>query len=58
MRQVRRCFAVKLIKGGQLELIGFFSENERKVYCNVKENHAKPITMKEWKEIPKDMKAH
>ena len=56
MRNERRCFAVKLIKGGQLQLIGFLSIKERIAYCQNKENHARPITMKQWKEIPKDMK--
>lgn len=57
MRQAKRCFGVRLMKGGKLELVGFFSEKERTEYCGVKENHTRPITMKEWKEIPKDMKA-
>ena len=55
--QMRRCFGVKLLKGGKLQLVGFFSESERKKCCDVKENHTRPITMKQWREIPEDMKA-
>ena len=57
MMQNRRCFGVKLSKGGKLELIGFFSDKERKEYCDTRENHTRPITIKQWREIPKDMKA-
>ena len=57
MRQLTRCFGVKLISGGKLELIGFLSENERKNFCENKDNHTRPITMKEWKQIPKEMRA-
>lgn len=56
MMQVRRCFGVKLLKGGKLQLVGFFSEKERNEYCVIYENHTRPITMKQWKELPKDMK--
>ena len=55
--QMRRCFGVKLIKGGKLELIGFLSDEERTTYCDIRENHTRKITMTEWKKIPKDMKA-
>ncbi len=57
MRQLKRCFGVKLISGGKLELIGFLSEQERIEYCSIKENHTRPVTMAQWKQIPKDMKA-
>jgi hypothetical protein len=57
MMQERRCWAVTLRKDGKLELKGFFSQTERKAICEVKENHTRPITMKQWREIPKDMKA-
>lgn len=57
MRQVKRCFGVKLISGGKLKLIGFLSEQERTEYCSIKENHTRPVTMAQWKQIPKDMKA-
>lgn len=57
MMQERRYFAVQMVKGGKLQLTGFFSYNERKEFCNEKENHARPVTMKQWREIPKDMKA-
>ena len=57
MRQARRCFGVRLLTGGKLELVGFFSEDERKKFCAIKENHTRPITMAEWKKIPKEMKA-
>ena len=57
MRNERRCFAVKMVKGGKLQLIGFFSASERDSYCEIKENHTRPVTMKQWKEISKDMKA-
>lgn len=57
MMQTRRYFAVELLKGGKLRLVSFFSESERKKCCEIKENHTRPITMKEWKEIPKDMRA-
>ena len=57
MMQERRCWAVTLRKDGKLELKGFFSQAERKAICEVKENHTRPITMKQWREIPKDMKA-
>ena len=56
MRNMRRYFAVKLLNGGKLKLVGFLSEKERKEVCIVKENHTRPITMKQWREIPKDMK--
>ena len=56
MRQMRRCFGVQLIQG-KLKLIGFLSESERDAFCKEKENHTRPITMKQWREIPKDMKA-
>ena len=56
MRNEKRCFAVKLLKGGKLQLIGFFSQDERKAFCEVKENHSRPITMADWRKIPKDMK--
>lgn len=55
--QERRYFAVELQKGGKLKLVGFLSNNERKEVCSVKENHTRPITMEEWRKIPKDMKA-
>lgn len=57
MRQMKRCFGVELLKGGKLKLIGFLSESERKSVCDEKSNHIRPITMSEWKKIPKDMKA-
>lgn len=57
MRQMRRYFAVQLISGGKLKLIGFLSESERKAFCEEKENHCRKVTMKQWREIPKDMKA-
>lgn len=57
MRNQRRCFGVKLQKGGKLQLVGFLSEQERKETCENKENHTRPITMEQWKRIPKDMKA-
>lgn len=57
MMQTRRCFGVRLQKGGKLELVAFFSESERQKCCESKDNHIRPITMKQWKEIPKDMKA-
>ena len=56
MRQMRRCFGVKLMSGGKLKLIGFLSDDERQNFCKVKENHTRPITMNEWKKIPDDMK--
>jgi hypothetical protein len=56
MRQQKRCFGVKLISGGKLKLIGFLSEQERAEYCGIKENHTRPITMQEWRKVPKDMK--
>lgn len=55
--QMRRCFGVKLLKDGKLQLVGFFSESERRECCEVKENHTRPITMKQWRAIPEDMKA-
>ena len=57
MRQVRRCFGVQLIEGGKLKLVGFLSAEERDECCKVKSNHTRPITMKQWKEIPKELKA-
>ena len=57
MRNQTRYFAVKLLNGGKLELIAFFSSKERAMVCNGKSNHIRPITMNEWKKIPKDMKA-
>lgn len=57
MMQMRRCFGVKLLKDGKLQLVGFFSESERRECCEVKENHTRPITMKQWRAIPEDMKA-
>lgn len=57
MQQIRRCFGVQLINGGKLKLIGFLTKTERTEFCNNKNNHCRPITMKQWKEIPKDMKA-
>jgi hypothetical protein len=53
----RRYFAVTLKAGGKLELTAFFTEQERKEFCEVKENHTRPITMNEWRKVPKDMKA-
>lgn len=57
MMQRRRYFAVVLQKGGKLALTFFYSESERKAFCEVKENHTRPITMQEWKNISKEMKA-
>ncbi len=57
MMQTRRYFGVELLKGGKLQLVSFFSEEDRKKCCENKENHTRPITMSEWKKIPKDMKA-
>lgn len=56
MRQMRRCFGVQLVKGGKLRLVGFLSVAEREDYCKIKDNHTRPITMDEWRKIPKDMK--
>lgn len=56
MRQMRRLFGVELMNGGKLRLVAFFSENERKAVCENKANHTRPITMAEWKQIPKEMK--
>ena len=56
MIQIRICFGVKLLEGGKLRLIGFLSQNERKEFCELKENHTRPITMKQWENIPKSMK--
>ena len=56
MMQNRRYFATILKKGGKLKLVAFYSTKERKEYCDTKENHARPITMEQWKKIPKDMK--
>ena len=57
MLQVRRCFGVQLLDGGKLQLVGFFSQKEREEFCKDKKNRTRPITMKQWKEIPKEMKA-
>lgn len=57
MMNRRRYFAVTLKEGGKLELIAFFTEQERKEFCEAKENHTRPITMNEWRKVPKDMKA-
>lgn len=57
MRNMKRYFAVTLKNGGKLKLTAFFSESERKSFCDNKENRTRPITMKQWREIPKDMKA-
>ena len=57
MRQAKRVFGVQIVKGGKLKLIGFFSDSEREQYCKIKENHARPVTMAQWKQIPKDMKS-
>lgn len=46
-----------MISGGKLQLVGFFSTDERDAYCKDKANHTRPITMKQWREVPKDMKA-
>ena len=54
--QNRRYFATILKKGGKLQLIAFYSTKERKEYCEIKENHARPITMEQGRKIPKDMK--
>ena len=56
MMQNRRYFAIILKKGGKLQLVAFYSTKERKEYCDIKENHARPITMEQWRKIPKDMK--
>jgi len=56
MMQNRRYFATILKKGGKLQLVAFYSTKERKEYCDIKENHARPITMEQWRKIPKDMK--
>ena len=55
--QARRYFAVELLKNGKLQLVSFFSEDERKKCCEIKENHTRPITMAMWRKVPKDMKA-
>ena len=57
MMQLRRCFGVQMISGGKLKLVGFLSEQERAKFCGIKDNHTKPVTMSQWKQIPKDMKA-
>lgn len=57
MRQMKRLFGVKLLEGGKLQLVGFFSESERKAVCENKENHTRPITLAEWRKVPNDMKA-
>ena len=57
MRQLKRCFGAKMISGGKLKLIGFLSEQERTEFCSIKGNHTRPVTMAQWKKIPKDMKA-
>jgi len=57
VRNERRYWIVILEKGGKLRLSALFSRKEREEYCSIKENHARPITMEQWKKIPKDMKA-
>ena len=56
MMQNRRYFATILKKSGKLQLVAFFFTKERKEYCDIKENHARPKTMEQWKKFPKDMK--
>lgn len=56
VRNERRYWIVILEKGGKLRLSFLYSHKEREEFCKVKENHARPITMAEWKKIPKDMK--
>ncbi len=53
---MKRLFGVKLLEGGKLQLVGFFSESERKAVCENKENHTRPITLAEWRKVPNDMK--
>ena len=57
MLQNKRFFAVTLKEGGKLKLTYFYSSTERAEYCKIKENHTRPVTLKQWREIPKDMKA-
>lgn len=57
MLQNKRYFAATLQKGGKLSLIFFYSLSERTEFCNIKENHTRPITMDQWRKVPKDMKA-
>ena len=57
MRQIRRCFGAQIVKGtGRLKLVGFLSEAERKEFCGNLDNHTKPITMEQWKKLPKEYK--
>jgi hypothetical protein len=58
MRQCKRCFGVKIVKesGGKLQLVGFLSHDEREEYCKNKDNLTRPITMTEWRKVPKSMK--